>query len=93
MEITKGLQRHALQVLVVMVAVLVISLITIGQYRTSDNHIWQGLVTQVIRIEPTANGLGKVSLNPELKTNTQAKPLQAIEAAGRGAQLTLGLQP
>jgi hypothetical protein len=91
----KHIKKHGPPLLLVLGGFFALSLLTLGQVQTgklnSDSSLAQGLVTRVIDIRPTANGLGHVSISQALKPAEKTGPLSVTEQSGQGFSLTFEL--
>jgi hypothetical protein len=95
----KRLHRHALPVAMVAAALLALPVIVFSRYNTTslpaEGGLARGLVTRVLYVRPTSNGLAKISLdNPAANKTASAVGLDLngyIAQAGRSVQLSLEL--
>jgi hypothetical protein len=97
---SKGLHKHALPVVMVMLALLSVPVIEFSHAAANDpspsvgSSLARGLLTPVIRVQPTNDGLAKVTLAQPLAADqnpTAGASLAGPAQAGRAAQLSLSL--
>jgi len=86
----KKMHHHALPVIIVTLAVLVISIPLVLQQNTTSGNgsaLVHGLFTQPLHVTPTRHGLARITLNSN--TNEHISP--EIEQAGRTTELIFNL--
>jgi len=88
MEIgSKQLHRHILPVVALLLVVLTVSAVSYGNRQL----IGRNLFKRVVRVQPTTNGLAKITVdNPKADEVVPVKP--DISQAGRAADLSVELQ-
>lgn len=87
---SKQLHKHAAPIALLFLALFTLSAITLTTYQndnTSLARLARGLVTQVLHIQPAANGLSKITTKP-----TPPSLTSDIDQTGQSAQLTFLLQ-
>ena len=99
MEVTnqpKQLSRHAVPVIMIMAAFMVLPISAFIGYndvnRPTNGSLAKGLVTRVINVRPTPNGLASITLNHSpARTNVPLAGSYLDGNPGRIAQLSLQL--
>lgn len=90
----KQLLQHTVPVLMIITLLFAVSAAmlsgrgALGLNQAQDNVVARGLVTRVFRVQPTANGLAKVTLN----NSGFGLSSDGVSQAGRAAQLSFELQ-
>ena len=96
----KRLHIHAMPLAMIAVALLALPVVLFSRYNTgslpAESRLARGLVTRVLYVRPTSNGLAKVTLGSpatgEMDSNTGLSLPNGLGEAGSTAQLSLNLQ-
>jgi hypothetical protein len=93
----KRLHRHVVPVVMIALALLVLPAIVSNGYKGNGPHsatiLSRGLVTQVLHVRPTADGLAQVTFgSPPTGTNTNPALQLGLAQIGQSVQLSLSLQ-
>jgi hypothetical protein len=94
---SKQLHKHSLPIVVIVLALLVLSAAVFSRFRTGNltaaDAVAAGLVTHVVHVQPTTDGLAQVTLGDPANNSQPAGASLAgsLTRAGRTAQLSLTL--
>jgi hypothetical protein len=96
----KRLHKHVIPVIMIAAALLVLPIIAFSRYNTTslntEGSVARSLVTRVLYVRPTPNGLAKVTLGSPAKSETDSNAGSSLRSnlagAGSTAQLSLNLQ-
>ena len=91
--LSKRLHKHIAPLVMLAIGLFGVAAVAVSHFQTgnldTEITLGRGLVTQVVHIKPTANGLGHISLGEKIEPITDNKGLQGFSEAGRSAQLFL----
>jgi hypothetical protein len=95
----KRLARHSLPVLMIAAMLLVVSVLVLSGYGNlglnpaQQSAVERGLLTRVVQVRPTANGLAEVTFAQPPTIGTASPSLQTgLVQTGHSAQFSLDLQ-